>query len=458
MIKESVVADLSKIVGDANISTAQESLNAYSYDGTTNWISVPELVIFPGTVQEVSEIVKIANKEKIPITPRGAGTCLSGGPVPVKGGIVLCTVRMNKILKIDRDNWMAIVEPGVVLNDLNMVLARDGLFFPPDPQSFLSATIAGMMAENAGGPMCLKYGVTRQYILDMEVVMPTGDIVHLGKKYHGTPGYSLGEIFIGSEGTLGIVTQAHVKIIPLPEAKQTILGIYDDVALAGENVYRILENGIIPSKIELIDNWVINRFEDMMHIGLPREADAILLFEIDGKADVVEKEALKIQEIAEKYGVKEIRVAKDADEANKYWMGRRAGFAAVFGAAKTVMAEDVTVPRGHIPDLIRKIKQLAKKYDLQIVTLGHAGDGNLHPAILTDVTDKEHFRRAEQAMDEIFTTTIELGGVISGEHGIGLEKQRFLKRGMEPAVINMMKNIKALIDPNNIMNPGKIWE
>ncbi len=195
-----------------------------------------------------------------------------------------------------------------------------------------------------------------------------------------------------------------------------------------------------------------------MHIGLPREADAILLFEIDGKADVVEKEALKIQEIAEKYGVKEIRVAKDADEANKYWMGRRAGFAAVFGAAKTVMAEDVTVPRGHIPDLIRKIKQLAKKYDLQIVTLGHAGDGNLHPAILTDVTDKEHFRRAEQAMDEIFTTTIELGGVISGEHGIGLEKQRFLKRGMEPAVINMMKNIKALIDPNNIMNPGKIWE
>jgi glycolate oxidase len=458
MIKDSVVAELAKIVGRRNLHTAGESLSAYSYDGTTNWVAMPEAVIFPSTVQEVAAIVKIANAEKIPVTPRGAGTCLSGGPVPVKGGIVLCTTNMSKILKVDTDNGTAIVEPGVVLADLNIILARDGFFLPPDPQSFISATIAGMIAENSGGPTCLKYGVTRQYVLGLEVVLPSGDIVHLGKKYYGTAGYSLAEIFIGSEGTLGIVTQAQLKVIPLPKASRTILGIYDDVALAGENVYRVLENGIIPGKIEFIDNWVINKFEDVMQIGLPRSADAVLFFEVDGDPDVVEKEALKIREIAEKYGAREVRLAKDADDANKYWMGRRAGLAAVFDAARTVLLKDVTVPRGNIPDLIRKIREVSKKYDLQIVTIGHAGDGNLHPSIFTDVTNKEHLDRAEEAMDEIYTAAINLGGVISGEHGIGLEKQKFFKRAVEPTVIDMMKNIKKLVDPNNIMNPGKIWE
>jgi glycolate oxidase len=458
MIKESVISELSSILSNKRIGTSREMLKAYSYDGTTNWISEPDVVVFPSTAEEISAVMKIANAERIPVTPRGAGTCLSGGPVPIKKGIVLSTVNMNDILDIDKESWTVTVGPGVVLMDLNTVLGKYGFFFPPDPQSFLSATIAGMIAENAGGPACLKYGVTRQYVLGLQVVLPTGEIVHLGKKTYGTPGYNLADIIIGSEGTLGIVTKAELKILPVPQARKTILGVYDNVALAGENVYRILENGIIPGKIELLDNWVINKFEDMMHIGLPRQADAVLLFEVDGAPETVETEARWISEIAKKYGAQEVRIAADADEANKYWTGRRAGFAAVFGAAKTVMAEDVTVPRGSIPDLIQNCKEIAKRYKVEIVILGHAGDGNLHPSILTDAGDRQHYERAERAMDEIFSCAIRLGGVISGEHGIGLEKQRYLKRGIEPAVIDMMKNIKAIFDPNNIMNPGKIWE
>jgi len=458
MIKESVISELSSILSNKRIGTSREMLKAYSYDGTTNWISEPDVVVFPSTAEEISAIMKIANTERIPVTPRGAGTCLSGGPVPIKHGIILCTINMKDILDIKKEDWTVTVEPGVVLMDLNMVLGRDGFFFPPDPQSFLSATIGGMIAENAGGPACLKYGVTRQYVLGLQVVLPTGEIIHLGKKTYGTPGYNLADIIIGSEGTLGIVTKAELKILPVPQARKTILGVYDDVALAGENVYRILENGIIPGKIELLDNWVINKFEDMMHIGLPRQADAVLLFEVDGTPEAVETEARGINEIAKRYGAREVRIAADADEANKYWMGRRAGFAAVFGAAKTVMAEDVTVPRGSIPDLIQNCKEIANIYEVEVVILGHAGDGNLHPSILTDAADKQHYERAEKAMDEIFSCAIRLGGVISGEHGIGLEKQRYLNRSIEPAVIDMMKSIKAIFDPNNIMNPGKIWE
>ncbi len=459
MIKESLIADFQRIVGKDNVLTSPEALKAYSYDGTTSWVHEPDVVIFPTSTQEVSQIMKIANTEKIPVTPRGGGTNVSGGSIPVMGGIVLCMTRMNKILKIDKENLTATVEPGVVLQHLTMELAKDKLFFPPDPQSFLGATLGGIIAENAGGPACVKYGVTKQYILGVEVVLPTGEIVHLGgRTLKNVVGYDLLHIFISSEGTLGVITKAELKLNPIPPAKKTIMGVYDDVAKAGENVFRVLENGVIPDKIELLDNWVINRIEEMMPMGLPKDADAVLLFEVDGIAEAVEKETEKIVEIAKKYGATDVRVAKDQAEADQYWMARKAGFAAVFGKAKTVFAEDVTVPRGNIPALINKCKELAKKYNVEIVVLGHAGDGNLHPAILTDINNKEHYDRAVKAMDEIIENAVELGGVLSGEHGIGLEKQKFLKRQLEPTVIDMMKRVKALFDPNNIMNPGKIWE
>lgn len=458
MIAEGLLDEFTGIVGTKNISFSKEALRAYSYDGTTSWISEPDVVLFPTTTQEVSSVMRVANSARIPVTPRGSGTNLSGGSVPVQGGIVLCTTKMCKILNIDTEGMTTTVEPGVVLQDLNVALAKNGFFFPPDPQSMFSATLGGMIAENAGGPACLKYGVTKQYILGAEVVLPTGEIIHLGgKTLNNVIGYDLLHLFIGSEGTLGVVTKADLKIIRVPPARNTVIAAYSDLRAACETVFRILENGVIPGKIEFIDNWVINKFEDMMQIELPRDAAAVLLIEADGSPESVLKETAQIAEIATKYRAIDARIAKDMDEANKYWMGRKAGFAAVFGAAATVMAEDMTVPRGKIPDLASKCEELSKKYDVEIVVLGHAGDGNLHPAILTDANNKEHYDRATRAMDEIFKTAIELGGVISGEHGIGLEKAKFFRKAVDPVVVDLMKKLKAIIDPNNIMNPGKIW-
>ena len=458
MIKESIVTEFQKIVGKENALTSPEALKAYSYDGTTSWIHEPDIVLFPTSTQEISAIMKIANAEKIPVTPRGGGTNVSGGSVPIEGGIVICFTKMNTIVKIDKENLTATVEPGVVLMDLNMALAREGLFFPPDPQSFLGATMGGVIAENAGGPACVKYGVTKQYILGLEVVLANGDIVNLGgRTLKNVVGYDLMHIFISSEGTLGIIAKAELKLNPLPKTKKTIMAVYADVAVAGESVYRVLENGVIPGKIEFLDNWVINRIEEMMPMGLPRDADAVLLFECDGIPEAVEKEVEQIVEITKKYGAVDVRVAKDQAEADRYWLARRAGFAAVFGKAPTVLAEDVTVPRNKMPDLIRKCKEVAKKYNLEINVLGHAGDGNLHPSILTDINNKEAYDRALKGLDEIIGAAVELGGVLSGEHGIGLEKQKFFRRVIDPNIINMMKGVKQLLDPNNIMNPGKIW-
>jgi glycolate oxidase len=459
MIKESLIAEFEKIVGKENVLTSKEAMRAYSYDGTTSWIHEPDVVLFPTSALEVSAIMKIANAEKIPVTPRGGGTNVSGGSVPIQGGIVLCTTRMNRILRIDKENLSCTVEPGVVLLDLTNRLAKERLFFPPDPQSFRGATMGGIIAENAGGPACVKYGVTKQYILGLEVVLPTGEIVNLGgRTLKNVVGYDLIHIFISSEGTLGVVTKAELKLNPLPPASKTIMAVYDDAAAAGESVFRVLENGVIPTKIEFIDNWIINRIEEMMHMNLPTDADAILLFQADGIAEAVEKESEKIVETVKKYGAREVRVAKDQDEANQYWLARGAGFAATYGKTKTVFSEDVTVPRNNMPALIRKCKELSKKYDVDIVVLGHAGDGNLHPSVLTDISNKEHYDRAVKAMEEIIQTAVELEGVLSGEHGIGLEKQKFFNRVTDPVVINMMKGIKALFDPNNIMNPGKIWD
>jgi len=458
MIKKAILAELQEITGKEDVLTMPEVLKAYSYDGTTNWQHEPEVVVFPTTSQEISAIMKLADAEKIPVTPRGGGTNLSGGSVPWMGGIALVTTKMNRILRIDKENLSATVEPGVVLMDLNMALGREGLFFPPDPQGFLGATMGGIIAENAGGPACVKYGVTKQYILGLEVVLANGDIVNLGgRTLKNVVGYDLMHIFISSEGTLGIISKAELKLNPLPKAKKTIMAVYADVAVAGESVYRVLENGVIPDKIEFLDNWVINRIEEMMPMGLPKDADAVLLFECDGIPEAVEKEVEQIVEITKKYGAVDVRVARDQAEADRYWLARRAGFAAVFGKAATVLAEDVTVPRNKMPDLIRKCKEVAKKYNLEITVLGHAGDGNLHPSILTDINNKEAYDRALKGLDEIIGATVALDGVLSGEHGIGLEKQKFFRRVIDPNVINLMKGIKKLVDPNNIMNPGKIW-
>ena len=459
MSEKKVISQLRKIVGKDAVLTSKEDLNAYSYDGTTTWAHMPDVVVLPVTTEEVSQILKLADENKVPVTPRGAGTNVSGGSIPIKGGIVLCTTKMNKILDINKTNLTATVEPGVVLQDFNIALAKQGLFYPPDPQSFLGCTVGGTIAENAGGPYCVKYGVTKQYVLGLEVVLANGYIMKLGGvTVKNRTGYELMMLFTGSEGTLGVITKITLRLIPMPPANKTMMAVFDDMAVGGQAVSNILASGVVPAKIEFVDNFVLRRIEEMTPMGLPVDAKALLLIQADGSPAAVEAESAQIVDTLKKSGAKEVRVAKDADEAARYWKMRSAGFAATFGAAHTVMAEDVAVPRDKLAEFIRKLDEISERTGFFISYLGHAGDGNLHPSIFTDIRKKEEFARAQQAMEEIFEAALSLGGVLSGEHGIGLEKQRFLKRAMDPVALSLMRKIKAILDPNNILNPGKIWE
>lgn len=458
-VAKEIIAQLEAIVGASALLTSDVDLHAYAYDATTSWQSMPDVVVFPTTEAQICAIMALADRHAIAVTVRGAGTNLSGGSVPVQNGIVLCTTRMNRILNIDPADFTTTVEVGVVLNDLNKALARQRLFFPPDPQSFLAATIGGCVSENSGGPYAVKYGIFKHYLLGMRVVLPSGKIVTLGgNTMKNVTGYDLPQLLCGAEGTLAVITQVTLRLISLPERRQTILAVFDEVVDAGRAVSHILAEGTLPAKIELMDNWVIRRIEENMPLGLPTDAEAILLFELDGVAAVVERETARIIEQCTRNRAARVTPAKDAREAENFWTARRAGFSAVFGSAKTVMAEDVTVPKSRIPEFIHRVKEIAGQYQLTIPIIGHAGDGNLHPSILTDKDDAEHYARAKQAVSDIFDAAIALGGAISGEHGIGLEKQPFLERAMDPQAIELLKRIKAVFDPKGILNPGKIWE
>jgi len=446
-------------VGKDNLLTSKEELTAYSYDASPTWTHLPEAVIFPNSAAQVSEVLKLANEHGIPVTPRGGGTNVSGGSIPIKGGIVLCTTRMNRIIEINGTDLNAIVEPGVVLQDFNTALAKEGLFFPPDPQSFLGCTIGGAVAENAGGPSCLKYGVTKQYILGLEVVIADGSIMKLGGlTAKNRTGYELVMLFTGSEGTLGIITRITLRLMPLPRAKKTMVAVFNDVAVAGQAVSNIIANSIVPSKIEFIDRMLMKRFQELLPSGLPADAEVLLLIETDGLPETVAEEAKQIIDICANSGAEETLTARDQAEADSFWQARRAGFSDVNSAAHTVLSEDVVVPRSRIAEFVTRCRDMSQRYDLQINLLGHAGDGNLHPAVLTDDRDSEHYGRALKFVDEIIETALSLGGVLSGEHGVGLEKQRFLRLAMDPVAIEIMKKIKDVLDPNHILNPGKVWE
>jgi glycolate oxidase len=458
MLSKEIISQLQQITGKEAVLTTEEDLQAYSYDATTTWSHLPDIVVLPTTVEQISAIMKIANENRIPVTPRGGGTNVSGGSIPIKGGIVLCMTRMNRIIDINKSNFTAVVEPGVILQDFNIALAKQGLFYPPDPQSFLGCTIGGTVAENAGGPYCVKYGVTKQYVLGLEVVLADGSIMKLGGvTVKNRTGYELVMLFTGSEGTLGIITKITLRLLPLPKASKTMMVIFDDMVVGGEAVSKVLESGVIPAKIEFVDNFVIKRIEEMTPMGLPTEAKALLLIQTDGSPAAVDGETKQIVDILEKSGGKDIKIAADAEEAARYWKMRSAGFAAVFGAAHTVLAEDVAVPRDRLGEFIQKLSEISERTGFFIQHLGHAGDGNLHPSIFTDIRNGEEFDRAQDVMREIFETALSLGGVLSGEHGIGLEKQRFFKQAIDPLALDIMKQIKGILDPYNIMNPGKIW-
>jgi glycolate oxidase len=455
----SIVGKLLEIVGPEGVLTESTDLAAYSYDGTSAWRSMPDVVVLPATTEQVAAVMQLAYDREIPVTVRGAGTNLSGGSIPVEGGIVLCMTRMDRILDINAANFTATVEVGVVLNKFNQALAQKNLFFPPDPQSFLAATIGGCVAENSGGPYAVKYGIFKHYLLGMQIVLPDGRILSLGgQTVKNVTGYDLPLLLCGSEGTLAVITQVTLRLLPRPETRQTILAVFNEVTTAGGAVHRIRQSGSIPAKIEIIDNWILRRIEEMSHLGLPVAAEAILLFELDGNSAAVEKERFEVIRLCREAGAVDVRPAKDAREADNFWAARRAGFSAIWGNSPTVLAEDVTVPTDRMAELIATIQDISRRHDVPVVMIGHAGDGNLHPCILTDKKDAEHFQRAEQVAADIFSTALALGGVISGEHGIGLEKKKFLKQAMAPDAIELLKSIKQVFDPKGLLNPGKIWE
>ena len=354
MINPSQIEELKRIAGAGNTLTGKEDLLAYSYDATNLWTHLPDVVVLPQTTGQISRIMKLANDHRIPVTARGGGTNVSGGSIPVKGGIVLCTTRMNRIIAINKATLVAEVEPGVVVQDFNQALAKEGLFYPPDPQSAMGCTLGGTVAENAGGPYGVKYGVTKQYLLGLEVVLADGEIAKLGGvTIKNRMGYELATLFAGSEGTLGIITRITIRLMPLPETQKTMLAVFDDTEIAGEAVSRIIGSGIIPAKIEFVDNWFLRRMEDLTHLGLPVDAEALLLIQSDGNAQAAEHEILSIINICRIMGAREARAAKDEVEAGKLWQARKSAFGAVYTSAPSVLSEDITVPRDKIAALIK---------------------------------------------------------------------------------------------------------
>lgn len=458
MITEEIKRKFIAIVGEENYDDSQIGRLTYSYDATPNMQAMPDGVISPRNKKEVQEIVKICNEYKIPIVPRGSGTNLCGGTCPTEGGIVLLFKHMNQILEIDEDNLTATVQPGVITLDLINAVEAKGLFFPPDPGSMKSSTIGGNINENSGGLRGLKYGVTRDYVLGLEIVLANGEIIRTGGKLaKDVAGYDFTRLYVGSEGTLGIVTEAILKLVPIPETKKTLLALYQDLEAAARTVSKIIANKIIPATLEFLDQPTLQVVEDYVKIGLPTDVKAVLLIEQDGAPEVVERDIVKIAEICRSENAVSVDIAKNAEEANKLTTARRTALSALARLKPTTILEDATVPRSQVANMVAAIEEIGKKYNLQICTFGHAGDGNLHPTVPTDARNHEEMERVEKAFEEIFIKAVELGGTITGEHGVGEMKAPYLELKLGKAGIEAMKAVKAALDPNNIMNPGKIF-
>lgn len=456
-MEKAVVAAVKGIVGTEHVLEKYEDKYCYTYDAsavTAGKDGVPALVVFPGSAAEVSALLVLANEHKIPVIPRGAGSNVSGGSIPVPGAMVLVLTRLNRIIAIDRKNMVAEVEAGVITADFQTEVEKLGLFYPPDPASKAFSTLGGNVAECAGGPRGAKYGVTRDYVLGLEVVLPTGEIIRTGARtMKCVAGYDLTRLITGSEGTLGVVTKAIVKLLPLPEAKKTMLATFADMDRAAETVSRVFMAGVIPTTLELLDNIYIRNIEAAVNVGLPVDAEAVLLIEVDGDREVLDKQVGIIEGICREQGAS-VQVAMDAKEADGLWVARRSAFAAVSRVRPTIIGEDCTVPRDRIPEMVRIIRAVAEKYDIIIAVLGHAGDGNLHATILTDERDREEMARVEKAAEEIFTATLAMEGTLTGEHGIGLVKKKYLPLEAGEGGMMAMRAIKRALDPNNILNPG----
>jgi len=456
---DTILEKLRSIVGAVNVLTEKEDLIPYAFDGTAAMKETPGCVVFAGTTEEVSAVLKLANDTGTPVVTRGSGTGLSGGSVPAADCIVLCTVKMEAILEVDSANLTMMVEPGVTTVQVAEAAEAAGLFYPPDPGSMKISTIGGNVAENSGGLRGLKYGVTRNYVMGLEVVLPDGEVMWLGNKcVKDVAGFSLKDVMIGSEGTLGVITKVLLKLIPKPAAKKTMVATFDAMDAAAQTVSDIIAAQIIPCTLEFLDRTTIHCVEDFAKVGLPLDCEALLLMETDGHAAAVAEEAAKMEELAKANGAMEVRVAADDAEAAQLATARRSAFSALARLAPTTILEDATVPRSELAHMIRFVDEVAKKHELRIGTFGHMGDGNLHPTFLTDERNEDEMHRVHEAFDEIFEEAIRLGGTITGEHGVGLAKKDFLPKFAGEAQMRVMRDLRNALDPNGILNPGKMFD
>lgn len=437
-------------------STAPEDLLCYGFD-SSGLEAPPTAVVWPQDVTDVITVIKYACTNQIPVIPRGAGTGMTGGAVPSKGAIILSMEKMNRIIEIDEENLTALVEPGVLNGKLQRELQRRSLFYPPDPASMNFCTIGGNVAENAGGARAVKYGVTKDYVIGLEAVLPDGRLIKTGVKTpKGVVGYDLTGLLVGSEGTLAVITKIRLKVLPLPQEVITLLVFFKELEKIGLAVTQIISEGIIPRTLEFLDRETIKAVENYKPIGLPKDIDAMLLIELDGNPAVITKDAEKISGICGRLDG-EIIMAENEAAREKLWEARRAVSPALFHISPTKINEDIVVPRSRLPEMLRILKGLSESSGIRIVNFGHAGDGNIHVNLMVDRGNKNEYEKAVKLVEDIFRATLELGGTISGEHGVGLTKKNYISMEIRPDELELMKKIKAVFDPKNILNPGKIF-
>lgn len=456
-MNDALKKEFEALVGKENVMESESDRFSYAYDAAVLDPVMPGLVVRPESREALGKLVKLCNDNGLPITVRGSGTNLSGGTIPSLGGVVILTNALNKILEINEADLYAVVEPGVITAKFAAEVAARGLFYPPDPGSQAVSTLGGNVAENAGGLRGLKYGVTKDYVMGVDFFDVDGELVKSGSRtVKCVTGLNLAGLMVGSEGTLGVFEKLILKLTPPPLAAKAMMAVFDDVAKASETVAAIIAAKIVPATLEFMDNFTIRTVEDFAHAGLPVDAQALLLIEVDGHPGQVADEAEKVEAICKKLGATRIQVAKDAAERNKVWEARRAALSALARVSPTTVLEDATVPRSQIPAMMHALGDIATKYKLTIGTFGHAGDGNLHPTILTDRRNKEEWHRVETAIDEIFDVALSLGGTLSGEHGIGLAKSKYLEKETNRATILFSRCLKKALDPKGILNPGKV--
>ena len=452
-----IVAELQEAIGEEKVLSSPVDLVAYSFDGTFEQ-HAPDAIVLPETNEDVAAVVKVASRLEVPVVARGMSSGLAGGSIPFSGGVVMSLTRMNRILEIDEENMTVSVEAGVVTADLQVEAEKLGLFFPPDPSSNRQSTIGGNIACDAGGPRCLKYGVTGDYVLGLAVVLHDGRLLETGgKSIKNVVGYDLTSLFVGSEGTLGIITGALLRLVAKPQFVRTALAEFPSLDDASRTVNAILSAGIVPATLELMDETATTCIEEAMHLGLPLDVEAMLIIETDGSdEEAVVREIDEVARICRETGAREVKVAGDEAERDTLWKARRSVSPSLARQAPNKLGEDITVPRSAIPEAIRRIKAVSESYGLPIVIFGHAGDGNLHPNILFDRRDAEQWEKVEKIVGEVFNVALELGGTLSGEHGVGTFKLPYVERALGATSVDIQRRVKRALDPQNILNPGKV--